>query len=297
MTGSTSNPYEFIEVDENAVKAFEANPLNIIGVNSAANCPAALPNTTTSQISTVQSQNGTSVATVAAGINLSTQSYTVPTKQTLYVDGFLGTVEVKSGATLKGVGSVGPLTVDAGGTVAPGHSPGCLTSSDLNMSGSYSADIAGTTACTGYDQLKTAGSITLKGTLAIKLASGYTPKAGQSFEIINNLGTDPVSGTFTNLPEGATLSSSGTTFQITYKGGTGNDIVLTVPALDPASANNQAISTHPKKPANPRTVQIIEIIAAILVVLAAAGGGFILWRRRQPTPKTNLDATPPPPAK
>jgi hypothetical protein len=46
--------------------------------------------------------------------------------------------------------------------------------------------------------------------------------------IINNDGVDAVTGTFTNLPEGATITaSSGAKFKISYHGGTGNDVVLT----------------------------------------------------------------------
>jgi hypothetical protein len=50
---------------------------------------------------------------------------------------------------------------------------------------------------------------------------------GTSFTLINNDGTDAVVGTFKGLPEGATLTSGGMTFQISYVGGTGNDVVLT----------------------------------------------------------------------
>jgi hypothetical protein len=44
--------------------------------------------------------------------------------------------------------------------------------------------------------------------------------------IIDNDGSDPVSGTFTGLPELATIILGHTTFQISYAGGDGNDVVL-----------------------------------------------------------------------
>ncbi len=44
--------------------------------------------------------------------------------------------------------------------------------------------------------------------------------------IINNDGTDPVSGTFLNLAEGGVITSNGKSFLITYRGGDGNDVVL-----------------------------------------------------------------------
>ena len=37
----------------------------------------------------------------------------------------------------------------------------------------------------------------------------------------------PQTGTFTGLPEGAIFTADGTEFQITYKGGDGNDVVIT----------------------------------------------------------------------
>ncbi len=38
-------------------------------------------------------------------------------------------------------------------------------------------------------------------------------------------------GTFTGLPEGASITSRGATFVISYIGGTGNDVVLTVTSV------------------------------------------------------------------
>jgi autotransporter-associated beta strand protein len=51
--------------------------------------------------------------------------------------------------------------------------------------------------------------------------------------IIANDGADAVTGTFTGLPEGATIAFNGATLQVSYVGGTGNDITLT--ALAPTS--------------------------------------------------------------
>ena len=50
---------------------------------------------------------------------------------------------------------------------------------------------------------------------------------GAAFTLIQNDGTEAVMGTFAGLPQGATLVLGGMTFQISYVGGTGNDVVLT----------------------------------------------------------------------
>jgi hypothetical protein len=54
------------------------------------------------------------------------------------------------------------------------------------------------------------------------------PPHGTQFTIIKNNGGSPVSGTFSGMPEGATFVTGSTTFQISYVGGSGHDVVLTV---------------------------------------------------------------------
>ena len=59
---------------------------------------------------------------------------------------------------------------------------------------------------------------------ALNLSAGFNPAAGTQFTIIDNDGTDAVSGTFAGLPEGASVSAGGKAFTISYKGGTGNEV-------------------------------------------------------------------------
>jgi hypothetical protein len=88
---------------------------------------------------------------------------------------------------------------------------------------------------TVYDSLDVNGMVGLGSGVGPSLVVdlGYDPLPTDTFTIIDNDGTDAVSGTFAGLPEGATFSvtnpNSGNTFpmQITYAGGTdGNDVVL-----------------------------------------------------------------------
>ena len=51
-----------------------------------------------------------------------------------------------------------------------------------------------------------------------------------------------VTGTFKNLPEGAAINNAGYTFRITYTGGDGNDVELTV-AVTPSVAVSQGADT------------------------------------------------------
>jgi hypothetical protein len=50
--------------------------------------------------------------------------------------------------------------------------------------------------------------------------------ANAPLKLVDNDGADPVVGTFLNLPEGATVSFSGSSYAISYVGGDGNDVVL-----------------------------------------------------------------------
>ena len=52
---------------------------------------------------------------------------------------------------------------------------------------------------------------------------------GTVFTVINNTSANPISGTFSNLPDGGTITTaSGTTYKANYSGGDGNNLTLTV---------------------------------------------------------------------
>jgi fibronectin-binding autotransporter adhesin len=133
------------------------------------------------------------------------------------------------GGTLAGSGTTGAVTVNVGGTLSPGNSPGILNvqgNLSLAMGATYLVDLNGNAVGTGYDQTNVTGSLAL-GNATLSLALGFSPANGSQFVIINNDGTDPASGTFNNLGEGSTINAGGQTFVISYAGGDGNDVVLT----------------------------------------------------------------------
>ncbi len=134
------------------------------------------------------------------------------------------------GGLLTGSGTVNsgaPIT--NAGTVSPGDSPGILTITApyiQTATGSLAVELNGPAVGTEYDQLKVVGTVTLDGALTIDPAS--TPSVGTVFTIIDNDGTDAVSGTFAGLPQLGTLTVAGATYRISYTGGTGNDVTLAV---------------------------------------------------------------------
>jgi fibronectin-binding autotransporter adhesin len=212
-------------------------------------------------------QNVTTI-TIPAGDDQSGQNATIGSNVTYYVDGKLGATTISSGGLLKGSGTVGSLTVNSGGTSSPGHSPGCLTvNGDLNETGIYQAEIQspGQTACTDFDQMVVTGNVNLTGSsLDLSFLGGYVPSAGQKFEIINNQGSNPVTGTFAGLAQGATSAVNGVTYSISYVGGDGNDVVLTVTSV-------QAAAKAPGTPdtglaalvAHPATTFVVSTLSAL----------------------------------
>jgi autotransporter-associated beta strand protein len=148
-------------------------------------------------------------------------------------------VIVDSGATLGGSGTVG--TIAANGIIAPGNSPGILGSSNVTFSasGKFAVELTGPTAGSGYDQLNVTGTNILANAILNPSLAFTSPVAlGQKFTIINNDGTDPISGIFTGYPEGATFQQSGYAVSISYVGGTGNDVVLTLTSIPGAAVSS-----------------------------------------------------------
>jgi hypothetical protein len=177
--------------------------------------------------------------TIETDLNTIPGSALYNNKLVIKTPGKYGNISV-SGGILGGNGTVKNITMSSG-TVAPGLSPGCLASNNLAYTGgTVEIEIKGTTKCTDYDQQTVTGTVALGTnvtTLKVVKLTGYTAKVNDTFTIIDNDSTDAVTGAFKDLAEGATFTTDGVTYKITYKGGTdGNDVVLTVTAL-PGSPN------------------------------------------------------------
>ncbi len=185
-----------------------------------------------------------------------------------------------AGGTLKGNGALSTPLNQTGGTLAPGSSPGCLTINGnytLAAAGSLQIEIDGPTACTQYDRLIVNGTVNLAGSLSTILAPAYVPTVGTEFLILDNDGSDAISGTFAGLPERQIfVSNTSQIFQISYIGGTGNDVtlkylgsgfVVTTNAATGAGSLSDAITS-----ANSRAGA--DLIAFSLPVSQIAGGTY-----------------------
>ena len=64
--------------------------------------------------------------------------------------------------------------------------------------------------------------------IVLKNVRNGTLSQGKVFKIIRNTSANPISGTFSNLADGAIVNVGGTNFQADYQGGDGNDLTLTI---------------------------------------------------------------------
>ena len=178
---------------------------------------------------------------VLSGANAYSGTTTV-SAGTLLVNGSqsVSAVTVNSGAVLGGTsGTVGTIIVP-GGTLSPGAASGglgILNSGSVTFSSTaaYNVDLDGTTVGSGYDELDATGMVTIGPSTALNVAlgTGFTPTVGNSFAII--VSPSPISGTFALLPEGATYSVGGASFQVSYKN---DDVTLTCVATTTTSVSS-----------------------------------------------------------
>lgn len=232
-------------------------------------------------INSSDNSSGTSNGTVEAPVTTTTYDQNAPTtsvsigkNETGIVNGTYQYGTVRKGGVLKGTGKfLEELYVEDGAIVAPGLSPGCLTSAGLTVHGEYQFEAKGKTVCTEYDQLKVTGTVNLSAdstpstsTLKVSFLDKYNPAAGTTFTIIDNDGTDAVVGTFKDLAEGATFKApNGAVLKISYKGGDGNDVVLTVVTAGTPDTGFSLLMNNP---------------ALTLGVTAAAAAAILVMSRR-----------------
>lgn len=188
-----------------------------------------------------------------------------------------GTLTLGTGATI----SAGTLLESRQGTL-------CVTlGSGAANSGSGSAPI------------QTTGTVRLAGALNVNAAAASGLLSGEKITLVRNTGGRPVAGTFAGLGEGATLSSaSGGTYRISYLGGSGHDVVLTVvtpPNQSAAASIGNAAETGGSAQDSGaadhtgfgRPAILAAAAAAITVLAGLSGLAFVLLRRRRRPARTS----------
>jgi autotransporter-associated beta strand protein len=149
-----------------------------------------------------------------------------------------GAVQV-NGGTLGGTGIIaGAVAVGTGSSSGAFLSPGnsATSAGTLTINSALTVNSLSTYECVLNRSTPIAGKVTALGVTInsnvpftfVDTGTG-TLATGTVFTVINNTSASPITGTFSNLANGATFTSSGgTTFKASYTGGTGNDLTLTV---------------------------------------------------------------------
>lgn len=155
-------------------------------------------------------------------------------------DGMRGDFILSNGQTIAGNGvCLCRLIASSGSIVSPGLNSGGL----LDAGNLFAADIVmatgavlvvelnGTAAGFSYDQLSVEnavldGDMAGGGTLYVSL--NFNPEIGEQFTLINSFKDAIISDTFFGLAEGELFLVGSYYFSISYVGGSGNEVVLTV---------------------------------------------------------------------
>ncbi len=215
----------------------------------------------------------------------STEDYQVAKNETAVLAGSRRDITVYNGGILKGAGSIsGRLTVQDGGIVSPGNSPGTITVLDymwLEGGATFQAEVKNSRE---YDKIIVGqdddyGLVSIGNSiLELSLLDGADIKKGDTFTIIDFLRSDrAISGIFKDLPEGAHITVGAAVFSISYVGGDGNDVVLT-------AINDTTAPTNAPAPGTPNT-GAMELVRSNPAVVAIAGivaaVALLVIKRRQ----------------
>lgn len=168
---------------------------------------------------------------------------------------FTGPLQVAGGVArlsgVVGISSANDVTVEAGGqlegsvtinraltvrgSLAPGAGLGTLASRDLTFAGGSEFRLEIGSA--GRDQASVTGAVTFEGLTQLNIQILDSFALGSGWAVLLNDSTDPIVTSATQgfalgstvLTEGTIFNVGNQGFKITYKGGDGNDIYLTIP--------------------------------------------------------------------
>jgi cell surface hyaluronidase len=138
---------------------------------------------------------------------------------------FTGSTTVTAGVLQLGGSLVSATTIN-GGILTPRGTPGIANNLTLGSGATLSSRINHSTPGTGYDQLSVNGTLTISGTPDLTPAPGLT--AGTTFTLLNKTSAGASTGSFTGKPQGSLFVDDGYGWIISYTGGDGNDLTVTI---------------------------------------------------------------------
>jgi hypothetical protein len=182
---------------------------------------------------------------------------------------------------LNGNGTTGALAVrslSVGANSGNGSGTAILNTGNLSLTESVYLDINGSSAGGGYDQINATGTVSLNAGLNVSLSPSFIPTRGQRFVLVNNDGTDAVTGEFKNdstrsaYTQGAIITLNGYRFQLDYAGGDGNDVTLTAITGKEPTTTTVETSRNPSDPG-----QSVTFTATIAGTGSPAPSGTVVF--------------------
>jgi len=143
--------------------------------------------------------------------------------------GTLGGSGIIAGATTIGTGSgIDAILAPAAGTTVQATLT-IQSALTFNSDATYTCTFRAKENRARTDQV-IANGVTINSGAMIVLSGETrgTLTQGMVLTLISNTSADPISGTFSNLPDGDIITINGNNFQASYSGGDGNDLTLTV---------------------------------------------------------------------
>ena len=201
------------------VDGISGTPTLTVGDNDSTSTFDGVITDTAGTLALTKTGSGTLTLT---NTNTYTGATNVNSGGTLIVNGSVSTsiqTTVASGATLGGTGMVGALTIETGGTHAPGNSPGIQPVGNYIQNGTLAIEINGLTAGTQHDRVDVTGTVNITGSTLSLTSTGYTAANSDLIFILLNdgLASDTITGTFTGLVDGASVGMiGGKEFKISY---------------------------------------------------------------------------------
>lgn len=113
------------------------------------------------------------------------------------------------------------------------------------------------------------------------------PRPGETFVLVANAGTDPIQGTFHGLPEGSQVTILDRVMTITYQGGDGNDIAVTVQGEEIRTIVTMQPASTVVLPGE--TVSIDVLVETVFPTDITPGGTVRLFQDGQPIDEAVLD--------
>ncbi|WP_200301809.1 autotransporter [Streptomyces adelaidensis] len=193
-------------------------------------------------------QSGAATTTLTGGAVTYTGKTTV-TKGTLALRGGAtlarsGTIRLTTAGAKLDVGTAGlkvTRSLSGKGTVKGSVSNAGVVVAGLTVTGGYSQSAKGELVLR-EKPLKVSGAVKLAGELDFA-ALGAVGGPAEKITVIDHKGKGKNTGTFTGLREGAKVKLADTRYKISYKGGDGNDVVLTTAKASASPAAKAATGT------------------------------------------------------